>query len=111
MSYVSGLDSKRRSSAAPARCLLSPASIGPLCWAERTSWHAEASHLGSAISRRTLFNQLVVHAGCESRQTRPLASPRTCLFDGACHTCPARIQAKPVVGQPDDEHERKVTRR
>lgn len=40
----------------------------------------------------------------------PVATPLTCPFGGACHTCPTRVQAKVEVGQPDDEHEREADR-
>lgn len=36
--------------------------------------------------------------------------PRACPFGGACHTCPARVQTKLVVGEPDDEYEREADR-
>jgi hypothetical protein len=39
-----------------------------------------------------------------------LATPRTCPFGGACHTCPAPIQAKLVVGAPDDKYEKEADR-
>ncbi len=32
-----------------------------------------------------------------------LSSPRACPFGGACHSCPARVQAKLTVGQPGDK--------
>lgn len=39
-----------------------------------------------------------------------MAGPRACPFGGACHTCPARIQAKLRIGAPDDEYEREADR-
>jgi soluble lytic murein transglycosylase-like protein len=48
--------------------------------------------------------------GHEATQSCPVATPRTCPFGGACHTCPTRVQAKLIVGQPDDEYEREADR-
>jgi hypothetical protein len=41
-------------------------------------------------------------------QACPVATPRTCPFGGACHTCPTRVQAKLEIGRPDDEYEREA---
>lgn len=41
-------------------------------------------------------------------QSCPVATPRTCPFGEACHTCPTRVQAKLEVGQPNDEYEREA---
>ncbi len=39
----------------------------------------------------------------------PLA-PRRCPFGGACHTCPAHVQAKLAINQPGDEYEEEADR-
>lgn len=39
-----------------------------------------------------------------------LASPRACPFGGACHTCPARVQAKLAVDRPGDMYEQEADR-
>ncbi len=39
-----------------------------------------------------------------------LASPRACPFGSACHTCPARVQAKLAVNQPGDIYEQDADR-
>lgn len=49
-----------------------------------------------------------VSLGETKTQSCPVATPRTCPFGGACHTCPTRVQAKLRVGQPDDEYEREA---
>lgn len=36
--------------------------------------------------------------------------PMRCPFGGACHTCPARVQARLVVNQPGDEYEQEADR-
>lgn len=36
--------------------------------------------------------------------------PRTCPFGGACHTCPARVQARLMVNEPGDEYEQEADR-
>ncbi len=36
--------------------------------------------------------------------------PRRCPFEGACHTCPARVQAKLEIGQPGDKYEQEADR-
>lgn len=38
------------------------------------------------------------------------SSPMRCPFGGACHVCPAKLQPKLKVGQPDDEYEREADR-
>lgn len=38
------------------------------------------------------------------------AFPRRCPFGGACHTCPVRIQAKLIIGQPEDKYEQEADR-
>jgi hypothetical protein len=37
-----------------------------------------------------------------------LASPRVCPFGGACHPCPARVQAKLKTSQPGDKYEQEA---
>jgi len=46
------------------------------------------------------------------KQSCPLAlsSPTYCPFGGACHTCPARVQTKLMVGQPGDKYEQEADR-
>jgi hypothetical protein len=39
-----------------------------------------------------------------------LAGPRACPFGGACHTCPARFQAKLTTNQPGDAYEQEADR-
>jgi hypothetical protein len=41
---------------------------------------------------------------------RALPSPGLCPFGGACHACPARVQAKLTVSQPDDPYEQEADR-
>jgi len=42
--------------------------------------------------------------------TCPLATPRTCPFGGACHTCPLPVQAKVAISQPGDVYEQEADR-
>jgi hypothetical protein len=51
-----------------------------------------------------------VALGSVSTNACPLATPRTCPFGGACHSCPTRVQAKLEVGAADDEYEREADR-
>ena len=37
-----------------------------------------------------------------------LPSPSACLFGGACHACPARVQTKLTVNRPGDEYEQEA---
>jgi len=39
-----------------------------------------------------------------------LPSPSSCPFGGICHSCPAPVQAKLVIGPPDDEYEKEADR-
>jgi hypothetical protein len=58
------------------------------------------------------LSQVPAHAaqaGAERTVAWPL-SPRTCPFGGACHTCPARVQAKLAINQPGDESEQEADR-
>jgi hypothetical protein len=41
---------------------------------------------------------------------RALPSPRLCPFGGACRACPARVQAKLTVSQPNDPYEQEADR-
>lgn len=41
---------------------------------------------------------------------RALPSPSACPFGGACHACPAAVQAKLKVNEPDDEYEQEADR-
>jgi hypothetical protein len=37
-------------------------------------------------------------------------APQRCPFGGACHSCPARVQKKPLVNRPGDEYEQEADR-
>jgi len=52
------------------------------------------------------------HGGPQFSQSCPLAlpSPRACPFGGACHTCPAPMQAKLTISQPGDRYEQEADR-
>ena len=39
-----------------------------------------------------------------------LPSPSSCPFGGICHACPVPVQAKLVIGPPDDEYEKEADR-
>ncbi|MGB7537784.1 MAG: DUF4157 domain-containing protein [Anaerolineales bacterium] len=41
---------------------------------------------------------------------RALPSPGLCPFGGACHACPARVQTKLEISQPDDPYEQEADR-
>jgi hypothetical protein len=63
------------------------------------------------------FRQIRVHAPAKESDTLAmqscllaLTSPRACPFGGACHACPARVQAKLAVSQPEDTYEREADR-
>ncbi len=62
------------------------------------------------------FGQIRVHPKAETTQsvmeTCPLrlSSPTACPFGGACHTCPATVQAKLVVNEPGDKYEQEADR-
>ena len=60
------------------------------------------------------FGRYQVH-GDHARPTSsscPLRAtgPTLCPFGGACHTCPTRVQAKPVTGEAHDQHEQEADR-
>jgi len=50
--------------------------------------------------------------GPQFPQSCPLAlpTPRACPFGGACHTCPAPVQAKLTISQPGDRYEQEADR-
>lgn len=58
------------------------------------------------------FGNIRVTSGESFKQSCPLAlsSPTYCPFGGTCHTCPARIQTKLMVGQPGDKYEQEADR-
>jgi len=58
------------------------------------------------------FSQISVHSAAKDPQACPLAlaTPRACPFGGACHSCPARVQSKLAIGQPDNEYEQEADR-
>ncbi len=57
------------------------------------------------------FSQLpVTTAGSTEPLSACSMSPRRCPFGGACHTCPARVQAKLAISQPGDEYEQEADR-
>ncbi|MFH2102454.1 MAG: DUF4157 domain-containing protein [Chloroflexota bacterium] len=61
---------------------------------------------GHAFDRVPVYSSPIAAGNCPMS----LASPRTCPFGGACHTCPARVQAKLVVNQPGDRYEQEADR-
>jgi len=58
------------------------------------------------------FGNIRVTSGESFKQSCPLAlsSPTYCPFGGACHTCPARIQTKLMVGESGDKYEQEADR-
>jgi hypothetical protein len=75
----------------------------------------DASAQHSAVSGQQAEHDFgSLSLGSETAEVRsqscPLATPRTCPFGGACHTCPTRVQAKLEVGRPNDEYEREADR-
>ncbi len=94
------LEAKKKPAASPLpRSVLAPLRGFELPGQEQAAVSSEYSVLGEqdSVLRRT-----------ESKGSCPVATPRTCPFGGACHTCP--VQAKLEVGQPDDEYEREADR-
>ena len=64
----------------------------------RIPMHAPSLAIGDGTTQRAV-------------QSCPLAaSPRACPFGGACHTCPAQVQAKLAIGRPDDIYEQEADR-
>ncbi len=55
------------------------------------------------------LSQVPAGNGAERTSACPL-SPRTCPFGGACHTCPARVQAKLAINHPGDAYEQEADR-
>lgn len=39
-----------------------------------------------------------------------LPSPSVCPFGGVCHACPAKVQAKLMIGRPNDKYEQEADR-
>ena len=58
------------------------------------------------------FGNLSVNADSltsgKTAQSCPLATPRTCPFGGACHTCPTQVQTKLAISRPGDEYEQEA---
>ena len=105
MSFEAVLDGKKKTgyTSVPARSLPMPRSFDFPGAAGSEQASAPAGHD---------FGQLPVEAQPRAAGNCPLflASPRACPFGGACHACPARVRAKLVVGDPDDDYEREANR-
>lgn len=58
------------------------------------------------------FSQVSIHPSTPPvAESCPLTTgPRACPFGGACHTCPARVQAKLAISQPGDVYEQQADR-
>lgn len=62
------------------------------------------------------FGQIRVHPEAETTQSvmkacpLGLSSPTACPFGGACHTCPATVQAKLAISEPGDKYEQEADR-
>jgi hypothetical protein len=85
--------------------------------------HQQRGHLVSALSRavpeahgldarHSTAEGLGNQAAQRFAQSCPLRlpSPSACPFGGACHACPARVQAKLKVGPEDDTYEQEADR-
>ena len=105
MSFQAMLDGKKKAgfTSIPARGLPIPRSFDFPSTAGNERDSAPAGHD---------FGRLPVEAQPRAAGNCPLllASPRACPFGGACHTCPARVQTKLVIGDPDDVYEREADR-
>jgi hypothetical protein len=73
--------------------------------AQRERTAAEPAH---ALNPQPLGNQAAQQFS--ESCPRALPSPGLCPFGGACHTCPARVQTKLTVSQPDDPYEQEADR-
>lgn len=71
----------------------------------RSPSHAEGMAAKILGMQQTLGNQAV-----QQRASTCPAFPSACPTGGACHTCPARVQAKLTVGQPGDMYEQEADR-
>ena len=105
MSPESLLEAKKNvaHTAAPVRSLPEPRSFELPRSPENTPAATTAGHD---------FGHMPVNAPPVAAESCPmsLASPRACPFGGACHTCPARVQAKLAVSQPTDVYEQEADR-
>ena len=82
-------------------------------WSESGGQKLHQDPTGSSLGHN--FGQVKVHSDAKvvaTPQSCPLASagPRFCPFGGACHTCPAQVQAKLAIDQPGDVFEQEADR-
>jgi hypothetical protein len=70
---------------------------------------AAINAMGYPGIQRTHFNNQALLRFTESCP-RALPGPALCPFGGACHACPARVQAKLTVSHPGDRHEQEADR-
>jgi hypothetical protein len=82
-------------------------------WSESGGQQLHHDPSGSGLGHN--FGQVRVHSDAKAvatPQSCPLASaaPKFCPFGGACHTCPAQVQAKLAIDQPGDVFEEEADR-
>lgn len=71
----------------------------------RTSPRTESNAMARRDIQDGLSNQIVQ----QRAQTYPVF-PGRCSFGGACHTCPAWVQAKLTINEPGDKYEQEADR-
>jgi hypothetical protein len=82
-------------------------------WSESGGQRLHQDPTGSGLGHN--FGQVRVHSDAKAvapPQSCPLVAtgPRFCPFGGACHTCPAQVQAKLAMDRPGDVFEQEADR-
>ncbi len=103
MSFQVAHDGKKKAGFAPvpARSLPMPRSFE---FPNTAGGEKASAAAGHDFGRLPVDAQPMAVASCPLS----LASPRACPFGGACHTCPARVQAKLAINRPGDEYEQEA---
>ena len=93
------LQDNKKSNVLPALNLLQHAAVQPI----PSQTEKDSASVESRFDQN--FSQVAAQSSLESSCAM---TPTRCPFGGACHTCPAHLQAKVVINQPGDEYEQEA---
>ena len=89
--------------------LASHAAVRPWAGFEQKPAREASPTRGRDMSQATVRATAPLVGRDYAASTCPLA-PTRCPYGGACHACPARVQRKMAISEPDDIHEQKANR-
>ena len=89
--------------------LVGHAAVRPWAGFEQQPTREASPAHGRDMSQATVRSAAPLVGRDYAASTCPLA-PTRCPYGGACHACPARVQAKIEINQPDEEYEQEADR-